>query len=387
LTNGSFIGSQRNESLIEDEQGGSNHTVTAWLARIHIDLPLLIALLMTCGLGLFILYSADGQNISMVYSQAERLAVAMCVMIFVAQVPPDWLRTIGPVLYLIGTIMLVLVLLMGSHIQGAARWLNLGVVRFQPAEIMKIAVPLTVVSLFYDRPLPPSWRTLLLAFGLILLPVGLVAKQPDLGTALLIACSGFFVVYLSGMRWRVFAALLLIVVALAPLVWMHMHGYQRQRVLTFLNPGSDPTGAGYHIIQSKIAIGSGGLFGKGWLNGTQANLNFLPESSTDFIFAVYAEEMGLLGCLLLIVLYSAILFRGLWIAIRGQDSFQRLLAGSLSLTFFVYVFINIGMVIGLLPVVGVPLPLISYGGSSMVTLMAGFGVLMSVHTHRKLLAS
>lgn len=387
MTNGSFIGPQRNQALIEDEQGGSNHTITEWLARLHIDLPLLIALLLTCGMGLFILYSADGQNIHMVYSQAERLAVAMGVMIVIAQIPPDWLRTIGPVLYVVGSIMLVLVLLMGSHVQGAARWLNLGVVRFQPAEIMKIAVPLTIVTLFHDRPLPPSWRALLLAFGLILLPVGLVAKQPDLGTALLIACSGFFVIYLSGMRWRIFAALLLIVVALAPLVWMHMHGYQRQRVLIFLNPGSDPTGAGYHIIQSKIAIGSGGLFGKGWLNGTQANLNFLPESSTDFIFAVYAEEMGLLGCLLLIVLYCAILFRGLWIAIQGQDSFQRLLAGSLSLTFFVYVFINIGMVIGLLPVVGVPLPLVSYGGSSMVTLMTGFGVLMSVQTHRKLLAS
>jgi rod shape determining protein RodA len=368
-------------------QSAASVGISAGLVRYHIDLPLLVAILAVCALGVFILYSAGGENMHMVYGQIARLGVGLLIMALIAQVPPEWFRTIGPILYLLGILLLVLVLLLGTHTQGAARWLNLGVVRFQPAEIMKIAVPLTLVTLFHNKAQPPPGWAILSAFALLLVPVMLVVKQPDLGTALLIACAGLFVIFFSGMRWRYFALLAALALALTPLIWLHLHGYQRERVLTFLNPGRDPSGAGYHIIQSKIAIGSGGLFGVGWLNGTQAQLNFLPESSTDFIFAVYAEEMGLLGCLLLLALYAVIVFRGIWIAAQGRDSYTRMLAGSLSLTFFIYVFTNMGMVSGILPIVGVPLPLVSYGGSSILTLMIGFGVLMSLLTHRRLLTS
>lgn len=358
-----------------------------WLVYRRIDAPLLVALIAVCTLGLFVLYSASGQDESVIINQSTRLGIGLVVMILIAQIPPDWYRVAAPWLYFAGITMLGLVMLLGDTAMGAQRWLDLGFVRFQPSEIIKLAVPLTVAAYFHDRPLPPSLGHVAVAAIIVGVPATLVGLQPDLGTALLIIVAGAFVLYLAGLRWRVIFLIMLLAAAAAPLLWYNMHDYQQERVLTFLNPERDPAGAGYHITQSKIAIGSGGLFGKGWLNGSQAHLNFLPESDTDFVFSVYAEETGLLGILALITLYSFIVLRGLRIAARSQDTFQRLIAGSISLTFFIYVFVNIGMVIGLLPVVGVPLPLISYGGTSMVILLAAFGMLMSINTHRKLLAT
>lgn len=362
-------------------------TLTAWLARYHLDAPLLLVTLAVCVLGLFVLYSADGENMHMVYAQGERLALGLVVMAAVAQVPPEWFKTAGPWLYALGLLLLAVTLALGDINKGAQRWISLGLFSFQPAEIMKLAMPMTLALYLHHRPIPPRWRHLGVALVVLIIPVFMIAEQPDLGTALLITCGGALVIYLAGLRWRFMLGVLLFTAALLPLIWLKMHTYQRQRILIFLNPGLDPLGAGYHITQSKIAIGSGGLFGKGWLNDTQAQLNFLPESATDFIFAVYAEEAGLLGALLLIGLYAVMVLRGLWIAVNGRDSFQRLLAGSLALTFAVYVIVNVGMVMGVLPVVGVPLPLISYGGTSMVTLLASLGMLMSIHTHRKMLTT
>jgi rod shape determining protein RodA len=356
------------------------------LAGLHLDGPLLMALLTVCGLGLFVLYSAGGQNTDLIVRQGVRIAVASVTMLVIAQIHPKFLRLWAPWLFLGGIILLVLVLVMGETGKGAQRWLDVGIVRFQPSEIMKLAVPMMAAWYLHERPLPPTLReTLTVLLLLSMMPAALIARQPDLGTALLIAASGVLVILLAGMSMRLILAFGALALAAAPLLWMNMHDYQRQRVLTFLNPESDPLGSGYHIIQSKIAIGSGGVFGKGWLNGTQAQLEFLPERATDFIFAVLGEEFGLLGVVTLLVLYLLIIVRGLYIASQAQDTFGRLLSGSISLTFFVYVFVNTGMVTGLLPVVGVPLPLVSYGGTSMVTLMAGFGMLMSVHTHRKLI--
>lgn len=362
-------------------------SLTDWLVRWRLDLQLLLALMACGGLGLFVLYSASGEQMSVVISQSIRLGIGFAAMIVVAQIPPDWYRTVAPWTYLLGLILLLLVLLLGDAAMGAQRWLDLGVVRFQPSEIMKIAVPLATAAFLHERALPTGWEGVIASAAIVAVPVGLVAIQPDLGTALLIVMAGGFVVFLAGLRWRVLALLLLMAAAAAPLVWFNMHEYQQERVLTFLNPARDPAGAGYHITQSKIAIGSGGLFGKGWLNGSQSHLNFLPESDTDFIFAVFAEEAGLLGVIALLALYGFLVARGLRIAVRSQDTFQRLMAGSISLTFFIYVFVNMGMVIGLLPVVGVPLPLLSFGGTSMVVLLMGFGILMSINTHRKLLSS
>ena len=358
-----------------------------WLLNWHIDAMLLGLIIMVLALGLFVLYSASGESSAAVSSQLKRITLGLVVMLALAQVNPDTFRAFAPWLYAFGLILLVLVLLLGDTAKGAQRWLDLGVIRFQPSELMKLAVPMVLAGFMHARTLPPKLRTIAAGSTLIVVPAALIMQQPDLGTALMIAISGGFVLYMAGLRWRFIGGLGLAGAAALPLLWSQMHGYQRERVLTFLNPARDPGGAGYHITQSKVAIGSGGLFGKGWLNGTQAQLDFLPESATDFIFAVYAEEVGLLGVLLLLVLYLAIVGRGLFISVKGQDSFQRLLAGSLSLVFFFYVFVNIGMVIGLLPVVGVPLPLISWGGTSMVSLLAGMGVLMSIHTHRRLLSS
>jgi rod shape determining protein RodA len=356
------------------------------LAGLHLDGPLLMALLTVCGVGLFVLYSAGGQNADLIVRQGVRIAVASVTMLVVAQIHPKYLRLWAPWLFLGGIILLVLVLVMGEIGKGAQRWLDIGLVRFQPSEIMKLAVPMMAAWYLHERPLPPTLReTLTVLVLLSMMPAALIARQPDLGTALLIAISGVLVILLAGMSMRLILAFGALALAAAPLLWMNMHAYQRQRVLTFLNPESDPLGSGYHIIQSKIAIGSGGIFGKGWLNGTQAQLEFLPERATDFIFAVLGEEFGLLGVVTLLILYLLIIVRGLFIASQAQDTFGRLLSGSISLTFFVYVFVNTGMVTGLLPVVGVPLPLVSYGGTSMVTLMAGFGMLMSVHSHRKLI--
>ncbi len=355
------------------------------LAVFHIDLPLLAGLLLLSGFGLIVLYSAAGENFAQVERQALRIVLALGIMLAIAQVNPTTLRRWSPWLYAVGLAMLIAVLVFGQVGKGAQRWLDLGVVRFQPSEMVKLAVPLMIAWYLAEDRLPPSWQRLGMAAVMIVVPVLLIAKQPDLGTALLVASAGVFVLFLAGISWRLIGALMVAAAAAAPVVWYLMRDYQRQRVLTFLDPEKDPLGAGYHIIQSKIAIGSGGLYGKGWLNGTQSQLDFLPERHTDFIFAVLSEEFGLIGVLILLALYLFIIARGLYIATRAQDTFTRLLAGSLTLVFFVYLFVNTGMVTGLLPVVGVPLPLVSYGGTSLVTLMAGFGMLMSIHTHRRLL--
>ncbi len=360
-------------------------TRRSWLQRIHLDGPLLTGLILLCGIGLAILYSAAGQNSDLVERQLIRLGLAFVTLFAFAQIPPQLLYRWAPWVFGAGVLLLVAVLVMGDVGKGAQRWLDLGVVRFQPSEMMKLAVPMMLAWYLAETPLPPDWRRLAGAGALILIPTLLIAKQPDLGTSLLIASAGFFVLFLAGISWRLLGGLAALGAAGLPVLWYFMRDYQRQRVITFLNPEADPLGAGYHIIQSKIAIGSGGLYGKGWLNGTQAHLEFLPERSTDFIFAVLGEEFGLIGILLVLAVYSAIVLRSLYIATQAQDTFTRLLGGSLALTFFVYLIVNTGMVTGLLPVVGLPLPLISYGGTSMVTLMAGFGILMSIHTHRKLL--
>ncbi len=356
------------------------------LWRFHLDWMLLSALLLLMAIALLVVYSAGGEDY--MWKQAARFAIGIGIMAVIAQFPPRLLKLWAPSLFIIGVIMLIIVDAVGVIGKGAQRWLDLGFIRFQPSELMKIAVPMMLAWYFAERPLPPRLSHIAIAGGLILLPVVLIAVQPDLGTALLIAATGFMVLWLAGLSWRLLAALAVAAAALAPLLWyFYMHDYQRQRVLTFLNPESDPRGAGYHIIQSKIAVGSGGLYGKGYFQGTQSQLEFVPERHTDFIFAVIGEEFGLLGGLLLLGLFVFIIMRGLYIANQAQDTFSRLLAGALSLTFFVYVFVNIGMVSGILPVVGVPLPLVSFGGTASVTLLAGFGVLMSVHTHRRLLTS
>jgi rod shape determining protein RodA len=355
------------------------------LAVFHIDLPLLAGLLVLAGFGLIVLYSASGENLAQVQRQAVRIVIALGVMLAIAQVNPTTVRRWSPWLYGIGLVMLIAVLVFGEVGKGAQRWLDLGVIRFQPSEMVKLAVPLMIAWYLAEKRLPPTWQRLGVAALMIVVPVLLIAKQPDLGTALLVASAGIFALFLAGISWRLIGALMVAGAATAPVAWYLMRDYQRQRVLTFLDPEKDPLGAGYHIIQSKIAIGSGGLYGKGWLNGTQSQLDFLPERHTDFIFAVLSEEFGLIGVLMLLGLYLFIIARGLYIATRAQDTFTRLLAGSLTLVFFVYLFVNTGMVTGLLPVVGVPLPLVSYGGTSLVTLMAGFGILMSIHTHRRLL--
>lgn len=358
------------------------------LLRLHIDLPLLLSLLLLSVIGLFVLYSAGDQSQDLIIRQLVRLSIGFIIMLAIAQISPAVIRRWAPWVFGIGLVMLVAVLLLGEVGKGAQRWLNLGFFRFQPSEIMKVAVPIMIAWYLAEVVLPPRRLHLLTALAILVVPTLLVAKQPDLGTALLIASSGIFVLLLAGLQWKLIFGSLLVFVASTPLAWNYLlHDYQRQRVLTFLNPENDPLGAGYHIIQSTIAIGSGGLYGKGWLNGTQSHLDFLPERSTDFIFAVFSEEFGFLGIMLLLAIYGTIIVRGLIIANQAQDTFTRLLAGSLILTFFVYIFVNIGMVSGILPVVGVPLPLISYGGTSMVTLLASFGILMSIQTHRRLIAN
>lgn len=355
------------------------------LGRFHLDAQLLCCLLLTSVLGLAILYSAGNEDLDVMLRQVIRLGLGFLIMVVLAQIPPYQLRVWTPPIYFGGVLLLVAVLLVGDVGKGAQRWLDLKVLRFQPAEIMRLGVPMMMAWYLADRPLQRSLRHFLVAVLITVIPVLLILKQPDLGTALLVFSAGAFALFLGGLSWKIMLGLGGIVAAAAPLFWEHgMHDYQRQRVLTFLDPETDPLGAGYHIIQSKIALGSGGIYGKGWLNGSQSHLDFLPESSTDFIFAVFGEEFGLIGLCLLLTLYFLIIARCLYIAVRAPDAHTRLLAGTLALTFFVYVFVNTGMVCGLLPVVGLPLPLVSYGGTSLVTIMAGFGILMSVHTHRKL---
>ncbi|WBA09298.1 rod shape-determining protein RodA [Salinivibrio kushneri] len=355
--------------------------------RLHLDLPMLVGILLLMGFGLVVMYSASGQSMVMMERQAIRMLLALAVMFALAQVPPRHYEFWAPYLYAIGVVLLAAVLLVGETAKGAQRWLDLGFVTFQPSEIIKLAVPLMLARFIGKDPLPPKFTHLLIALVLLFVPTIMIAKQPDLGTSILIAASGVFVLFLAGISWKIITAAVIALASFVPVLWFFlMHDYQRTRVLTLFNPESDPLGAGYHIIQSKIAIGSGGLSGKGWLQGTQSQLEFLPERHTDFIFAVIAEEWGLIGVCVLLALYLFLIGRGLMLASRAQTAFGRMMAGSIVLSFFVYVFVNIGMVSGILPVVGVPLPLISYGGTSMVTLMAGFGILMSIHTHRKMLS-
>jgi rod shape determining protein RodA len=365
----------------------TSHAVDNSLLRVvRLDFTLLSVVLLLAGLGLVVLYSAGGADISLLMRQGVRLGAGIMVLFILAQIPADTLRLWSPWIYGLGLVLLVGVMVAGEIGKGAQRWLDLGFMRFQPSELMKLAVPMMMAWYFADKNLPPRSSQLIIAALTVAVPVVLIARQPDLGTSLLVACAGLFVIFLAGISRRVMLSLIAMGVTCAPVLWHFMHEYQRQRILTMLNPENDPLGSGYHIIQSKIAIGSGGLYGKGWLNGTQSQLDFLPERSTDFIFAVYGEEFGFLGVVALLFIYLFIVLRGLQIATRAQDSYSRLLAGSLSLSFFIYVFVNVGMVSGILPVVGVPLPLISYGGTSMVTLMAAFGILMSIHSHRRLLA-
>ncbi|MET0291746.1 MAG: rod shape-determining protein RodA [Steroidobacteraceae bacterium] len=357
------------------------------LLALKLDGPLLVGLALVAAYGLVVLYSASGQDWDTVVRAMLRLGLGTVAMLALAQVNPLILRRAALPIYAIGILLLIVVDIVGHIGMGAQRWLDIGFIRFQPSEIMKVAVPMLCAWYLHDRPLPPSVPTLAIVLAMILIPAGLTAAQPDLGTATLIAIGGGLVVLMAGLQLWVIGSAVLVGAVGAWFGWSMLHDYQRQRVLTFIDPETDPLGAGYHIIQSQIAIGSGGLFGKGWMQGSQAQLDYLPERHTDFIFAVIGEEFGMLGLGVLVLLYLFIVGRAMFLATQMQDTFGRLLASSLALTFFVYIFINTGMVSGLLPVVGVPLPLVSYGGTSMVTLLAGFGILMALNSHRKLVGS
>ena len=367
----------------------SSRTQRTWtftarlLSALHLDGTLFTGLALLALIGLVVVYSASGGSATMLQAQIAKLVLALIVMLVLAQVPPRLIRASAPWMYLAGLMLLVAVMFVGDVTMGARRWLDLGI-RFQPSEIMKIAMPLTCAWYLHERPLPPTWLNVVIMLVAIVIPAAIIARQPDLGTAVLVTASGAMVVLLAGLRARYIIAAGGLLVAGGIFGWQFLHDYQRQRVLTFLDPQNDPLGSGYHIIQSQIAIGSGGAFGKGFMNGSQAQLEFLPERSTDFIFAVIGEEWGFFGLFIVLLLYMFVIGRGLYLAATAQDTFARLVTGSLSLTFAVYALINAGMVTGLLPVVGVPLPLISYGGTSMVTLMAGFGILMAVNARRRL---
>lgn len=356
---------------------------SSWLQSVHIDPMLLVLLLAVLGYGMVILFSAVDQSETMLQAQIVRMALAMVTLVIAAQLPPRLYMRWAPFIYLGGVGLLVAVLLFGVTVKGSQRWLEIpGIIRFQPSELMKIATPLAVAWYFHDRPLPPSFKDVCVALAIAALPAGLIIMQPDLGTGILVAGAGFAVVVLAGMPWRWLLYAGLALAAAAPGIWMTLQGYQKQRILTLFDPESDPLGAGWNIIQSTTAIGSGGIWGKGLMQGTQSHLDFLPEAQTDFIIAVVGEELGLVGVLLLLFLYLLIIGRGLVLAAAAESTFGRLLSGALVLTFFVYVFVNIAMVSGLLPVVGVPLPLVSYGGTSAITLMASFGIIMAIRTHK-----
>jgi rod shape determining protein RodA len=358
-----------------------------FLAR-RIDGPLMAAIALTVSLGLVVVYSASGGgSFDRVLSQGRNLALALVALWLFAQVHPQTLMRLALPVYLGGLALLVSVAFFGEVRNGARRWLNLGFTTIQPSEVMKIAVPLALAWFFHRHEEGVRLRDFALAGIMMAIPVGLIARQPDLGTALLVFASGFFVIFLAGLSWRVLVSIVAAGAAAVPFIWPMLHDYQRQRILTLLDPMEDPLGAGYHIIQSTIAIGSGGLLGKGWLNGTQAQLDFVPERSTDFILAVFGEEFGLVGNIVLIALYVIIIGRGLMIAANASTVFARLIAGAITLTFFTYAFVNMGMVSGILPVVGVPLPMISYGGTALLSVLAGFGILMSISTHKQLVSS
>jgi len=363
-----------------------------WLIRefqrqpFRLDPLLLLMLLALMALGLVVLYSASDADPALVWRQVARLALGLVLMVIASQIPPGWYRRWSPWLYLLGLAMLIAVLLIGVG-RGATRWLDFGLIRFQPAEAMKILVPLVVAGWLYKKRLPPRFLDVVVGLVLIAVPVALIAVQPDLGTALLIGAGGGMVLFLSGIRWRWILTGLAAALAALPLLWSVMHDYQRNRVLTFLDPESDPLGQGWNIIQSKIAVGTGGLTGRGWLDSTQSRLEFLPEPHTDFILSVLAEEFGFIGITVLLTLYAAIMLRALFLASRARDGFGRMLGASLVFLFFVYLLVNAGMISGVMPVVGVPLPLISYGGTSAATLLTGFGIIMSFYSRRKMLKS
>lgn len=355
--------------------------------HLNIDFPLLIALILLSAIGMFVLYSASGSNDSLIIRQSVRLLIGFVVLILIAQTPVRWLKQSSWILYWLALIMLLLVFFYGDTGKGAQRWLDLGFIRFQPSELMKLAMPMMMAAYFSSRRLPPTLQETFIAFVLLVVPMFLIVKQPDLGTALLVGTAGAMTLFFAGMSWRLILLMVVSIAALVPIFWKFvMHPYQKQRVLTLLDPESDPLGSGYHIIQSKIALGSGGLFGKGWLRGTQSQLQFIPERTTDFIFSVFGEEFGFWGVIALFVIYLFIIFRCLTIALFANDTYARLLAASFGMLFFVYFFVNIGMVSGILPVVGVPLPLISYGGTSMVTIMASFGIIMSISSEKRLMS-
>ena len=350
----------------------------------HIDFPLLLITAAIMGVGLATVYSATYDSTHRMMSQAANMGIALVVMWFVSRLPPQKLMNFAIPLYVVGIVLLIAVFLFGIKVNGARRWLSLGFTRIQPSEIMKIAMPLMLAWYFQKYEATLKAKHYAIAALLLLIPFALVAKQPDLGTALLIGSAGFYVIFFAGLPWKVILGLIIAAGSAAPVIWNMMHDYQRKRILTLLDPTTDPLGAGYHIIQATIAIGSGGAIGKGYLNGTQTHLEFIPEKHTDFIFAVYSEEWGLLGNATLVVLYTLLVGRGLMIASAAPTTFSRLLAGAITLGFFTYAFINMGMVSGILPVVGVPLPFMSYGGTALVTLFLGIGILMSIHTHRML---
>ena len=358
------------------------------LQRLHIDGPLLLLLVLLGVVGLFVLWSAGGKHWGLLAKQATSFGIGLTAMCVIAQIEPRFMARWAPLAYAGGVLLLLAVEFVGYTAMGATRWINIpGVIRFQPSEFMKLIMPMTIAWYLSARSLPPSFKHLAIALLMIGVPFALILKQPDLGTAMLILVSGAFVLFIAGLRWLWIVSAVAAAVPIAVGMWYFvLHDYQKQRVHTFLDPESDPLGTGWNIIQSKAAIGSGGVFGKGWLLGTQSHLDFLPESHTDFIIAVLSEEFGMVGVCLLLLVYLLVIARGLVITVQAQTLFGKLLAGSITLTFFIYVFVNIGMVSGLLPVVGVPLPFISYGGTSLVTLMSGFGILMSVHTHRKWIA-
>ena len=364
---------------------GTQERTLAW--RLHIDIPLLLSALTVCCLGLFVLYSASGEDMDLVIRQCVRLGIGFVAMLVIAQIAPRTFRYWAPPAFAVATVLLVLVLFFGTVVNGAQRWLAIpGLGVFQPAELMKLSLPVMVAWYFSKVTLPPRWHDIVISLIIVGVPSFLIATQPDLGTSILVAMSGLIVLFFAGLSWRILSAAGLLTIIAIPLMYMFvLEPYQRRRVDTLFNPEADPLGAGWNIIQSTIAMGSGGLMGKGWLNGTQSRLDFLPESSTDFILAVIGEEFGLLGIVVLLSLYVFIVGRGLFISWQAKETFSRLLGVSLSLTFCIYVVVNMGMVSGILPVVGVPLPLVSYGGTSAITLLTGFGILMSIHTHRRLL--
>ena len=350
----------------------------------HIDGPLFLIIAAIMAVGLATVFSATYDSSNRAFSQLVNMLIGLVIMWLVAQVPPQKLMRFSVPLYLVGIVLLLLVFLFGIRVNGATRWLSVGFTRIQPSEILKIAVPLMLAWYFHKHEALLKLRHYVVASILLLIPFALIAKQPDLGTALLVGAAGFYVIFFAGLPWKVIIGLVSTAAVAAPFLWTMLHDYQRKRILTLIDPTSDPLGAGYHIIQSTIAIGSGGPFGKGWLEGTQTHLEFIPERHTDFIFAVFSEEHGLLGNGVLLVLYTLLIARGMIIAAQAPTLFARVMAGSITLSFFTYAFVNMGMVSGILPVVGVPLPLISYGGTALVTLFLGLGILMSIHTHRML---